>query len=80
MSANNCHRSTLRDLAVALNRSNVVDLCYAYIRGLHWVGEVVAGVNSVEQLDEIAEALSSPALTSVEVPTSLPLESYRHVD
>jgi len=42
----------LEKLAAEFERENVTDLCLAYVRSLAWVGSVVVGCETMDQLEE----------------------------
>jgi spore coat polysaccharide biosynthesis protein SpsF (cytidylyltransferase family)/aryl-alcohol dehydrogenase-like predicted oxidoreductase len=55
-------RQWLNDQVSTLKRSNVVDLCIAYLRGLLWVDGIAVGMESAEQLVENLTLFCNPPL------------------
>lgn len=52
--------------AAALRRKNRADLCLAYGRAQDWVNDIVLGIETLEQLQELRAAWETPALTVAE--------------
>lgn len=59
--------SQLSCLASELGRNNVADLCVAYVRAFSWIDGVVIGVDSAQQLEELAALFAREPLTWPEV-------------
>lgn len=55
--------ATLAQAAQDLNRAGIADLCIAYARAFSWIDGLVMGVDSPEQLDELAALFAAPPLT-----------------
>jgi spore coat polysaccharide biosynthesis protein SpsF len=59
--------SALTSLVDRLDRKSLADLCIAYVRSLSWVDGVVIGVDTQDQLHEIADLFAQPPLTWAQV-------------
>ncbi|AVX06119.1 hypothetical protein MXMO3_03616 (plasmid) [Maritalea myrionectae] len=57
----------LQVLVELFGRSSLADLCIAYVRAFTWIDGIVMGVDSTEQLQEVAELFSNPPLTWADV-------------
>jgi spore coat polysaccharide biosynthesis protein SpsF len=57
-----CCVSQLRDWACRLDRKNVADLCFAYVRSQDWISSVVVGC---ETLDQVRDNLALFCLTKL---------------
>lgn len=60
-------RAAVADAAVALGRTDPVDLCLAYAAAQPWVTALVVGVDTAEQLVRVMEGATAPALSAEEV-------------
>jgi len=58
--------SKLHNVADHLGRRDTKDLSLAYARGQRWIHSIVVGVEKTEQLEDLAELMLKPPLTSEE--------------
>ena len=58
-----CQRR-LRKFAADFGRANVTDLCFAYVRSQPWITSVVAGCETLEQVNENLHLFCLPELTA----------------
>ncbi|NVJ98111.1 MAG: aldo/keto reductase [Alphaproteobacteria bacterium] len=54
----------IQSMADQLGRASKADLCYAYVRSLPWVGNIVVGMETKAQLEENVTLFDTPLLTA----------------